>query len=299
MGLKPKTIARRLLNKYCYECPDDINLEELIYAEKLNLKFEPLSECQGKIIFSKNEGIITIDSGITNRSRVRFIAGHEMGHFFLERNLCKPVQSSEVKVVEGRDIVEHLDRNVSTGNLWNSRLRELRANQFASELLMPEPWFKEQVANKRLTVNMLGETAAYFGMSLSATAFRYAELGEIPCAIIFSKDGKVEWSKLHDQFPFRNCPKGKLLSDDSSKAYMLNQAFKSKRRNSSITTQFFSHYRNSDAGLYPAEEGLSGTVSAYTWFDDAVNHWGVFLNEENAPMRQYNSTLTVLTLWKG
>jgi len=181
----------------------------------------------------------------------------------------------------------------------SSRLRELRANQFAAELLMPEAWFKEEVATKRLTVNMLGETAEYFDMSLSATAFRYAELGETPCAIIFSKEGKVEWCKLHDQFPFRNCPQGKFLSEDQSKAGMLHQAFKSKRKNNTINSSYFSHYRYSDAGVYPAEEHLSGVVSAYTWFDDAVNYGGVFLYEESAAMKRYNSSLTILTLWKG
>ena len=59
---------------------------------------------------------------------------------------------------------------------------------------MHKPWFIAFTKKKKLNVKLLSDCAEYFSVSLSAAAFRYAEIGNAPCAIVFSSRGIVKWS---------------------------------------------------------------------------------------------------------
>ena len=54
---KPVQRARRLIKKYGYESPDEIDLIDLLYSEGLYLKYELSDSYQGKIVFNKHAGI--------------------------------------------------------------------------------------------------------------------------------------------------------------------------------------------------------------------------------------------------
>lgn len=82
---KPVQRARRLIRKYGYESPDEIDLIDLLYAENLNLKYETTDDYQGKIVFNKYEGIITLSNNLENEYQKRYVIAHEMGHFFNEK----------------------------------------------------------------------------------------------------------------------------------------------------------------------------------------------------------------------
>lgn len=80
--MQPFENAKNLIEKYFIKSPEQLNLEEISYAENLRLVTKPLNDCEGKIIFDDKLGIITLNSNITDERQKRFTLAHEMGHFF-------------------------------------------------------------------------------------------------------------------------------------------------------------------------------------------------------------------------
>ena len=200
---KPVQRARRLIRKYGYESPDETDLIDLLYAENLNLKYETTDDYQGKIVFNKYEGIITLSNNLENEYQKRYVIAHEMGHFFNERALTqsrnKPVcrqAGSETRPLpesEGVDgtqynpglhdelIVHEFKRDryhdfIDTHvKQFEELKREKEANQFAVELLMKRGWVREIVGSRQIAVGLVKELAEEFRVSLTAAALRYAE----------------------------------------------------------------------------------------------------------------------------
>lgn len=187
--------AVNLINKYFFESPLELDLENLLYAEGLFLMEERLDNCEGKIIFDNQNGIITINTENKDVKQRRFTIAHEMGHFFNERNTSS--------------INGHISYRCSYNELYgvNRRYkREGEANQFAAELLMYDKWFKEFFNGKTLSLSVLQSAVEYFNVSLSAISFRYAEIGNYPAAVVVSKDRIIKWSIINKEFPFKYIP---------------------------------------------------------------------------------------------
>lgn len=146
--------------------------------------------------------------------------------------------------------------------------REMSANDFAAEFLMHEPWFVERVKGKKLTVELLKETANYFDVSLTSVAIRYAEIGTHPAAIVMSREGIVKWSAINKSFPYQFIKWGVKVDTLS----YVHDIFEGKP-----------YPKNGDD--VPAEAWFKG--SYYLKKDERVN-------EFNIPMMNYRSVLTVL-----
>ncbi len=155
-------------------------------------------EALGRICYSGSEGVITISGDVSLESQKRFIIAHELGHYCNEFN--------------GGDIFYtcHADYLY---NPFLKNIRENEANEFASELLMPEAWFIEFVKHKRLDKKFLDEITSVFGVGLSASAMRYAKIGDYPAGFIFVTEGKVKWCKFNPSFPFGYVPIGMKVSN--------------------------------------------------------------------------------------
>ena len=196
MNLLAQANATKLIDKYFYESASEIDLETLLYAENLKLKEEPLYNCEGKIIFDEETGIITVNSLSNDANQKRFTIGHEMGHFYNEKG-------------KGSYRCGHHELYGTRRNLT----READANDFAAELLMHEKWFVEYAKGKMLNAKLLINTANYFGVSLSAASIRYAEIGTHPAAVVMSKEGIIKWSFINKRFPIQFIRWGKPVSD--------------------------------------------------------------------------------------
>lgn len=180
-----KANASKLIVKYCYKSPNEMNIEELLYAENLVLKEEILSDCEGKILFDEEIGIITINSRINDIKQKRFTIAHEMGHFFNERGNGKGSYRCGFNEFYG---------------LLRNNERESNANYFAAELLMYEKWFIDFIKGKKINKKIMIDTANYFNVSLSAAAIRYSEIGTEPIAVIMSKDSIIKWVSINEKF---------------------------------------------------------------------------------------------------
>lgn len=132
---------------------------------------------------------IVISDAIDNEGCLNFTIGHELGHCFIEGH------------------VEHLfgngrTRHVTGAEVDSTDLREVQANQFAGELLMPTSLCKPLVVdwddgNAGLgTIKSLREACR---TSLSATANRYTKLTDLPVAMIVSSGCRVEYCLVSEE----------------------------------------------------------------------------------------------------
>lgn len=212
---KSLQIITALFEEYSITSPDDSNIEKIAFGESLIIEESDLSECLGKINFTKSGGLITVDIKIKGRGQKRFTIAHEMGHFFNEHHL-----------------IERKKYSCLNSDFFPNAIkkRENDANEFAAEFLMYSKWFLEYVRGKKLEIKMLKGTAEYFNVSLSATAIRYSKIGKYPIAVILSKNGAVIWSSINEYFPYKFVPKGYKVRETAG-AY---DYFKGKEMQSGI-----------------------------------------------------------------
>lgn len=271
-----KANAVKLIENYCFESPRDIELENLLYNEGMYLREERLYCCDGRIAFTENHGVITIDKNIKDENHKRFLISHEMGHFYNER---------------GKGTKLHIEKN----NLHNSTdLNEIRANAFAAELLMHEPWFKEYCDDVRITRELFTGIAEDFMVTLTAGAVRYSELGNIPAAVILSTRGKVEWSSINEYFPFQNCQRGFQVQENSY-AYSIHEKFEIERSLSRNKHFYKKRIDFNELKIGYEKAKRINLVAAAAWFSGSFKSiCGHFVNEMNFPMPKYDSVLTIL-----
>ena len=118
--------------------------------------------------------------GRRSRGRVHFTIGHELGHYYVHRDY----------LLSGRSHGSQAD--------FRSRDKmEQQADEFAAALLMPLDLFREAVRSYRQHVCVLRELcelADRLQTSVTSTVRRYCQADIEPCAVIFSRDGIVQWA---------------------------------------------------------------------------------------------------------
>lgn len=193
--------AEELIDKYCIESHRELNLEEICNAEGLFIEEVELNGLLGTIVYENNYGLILINKSISHPGLKRFTIAHEMGHFFLSKN---------------SKLDKHGCSYDSLGNYSENKNHEAEANRFASELLMPKPWFSKFIKNTPVCMDLIKQISEEFRVSLTAAAIRYAEIGQYPTAVIMSKDNLVQWSFINDYFPCKYLPVGTPVPKESN-----------------------------------------------------------------------------------
>lgn len=141
----------------------------------------------------KTRGFILVKAG-SRPDRRRFTISHELGHFLnpyhrappgVDRFLCT---SEHMRVTRGPK---------------NDRLGiEAQANEFAAHLLMPQQHLRSQ---SKLwgspQIQSVLDLQSLCQVSKEAAARRFVELHGDPCAIVFSRDGKVRYVVHGGDFP--------------------------------------------------------------------------------------------------
>lgn len=135
----------------------------------------------------KTEGAILCAAGLSAQ-RQRFASAHALGHFLIKAHRGD-------RRCTNRDLGE---KRTDTPH----RKEEMQANRFAAGLLMPKPWFVDDVASLgKPMVTHLPKIAAAYDVSLEAAASRYVELTTGMFALVFVKDGIVRYMRLTRSFP--------------------------------------------------------------------------------------------------
>ncbi len=226
MSDKPTSSAFELLSQYGIENPTDVPIEDLIWAQGGIYQEKLMTGAEGRIIFGgNNSAIVTINKSIKSLEKLRFIRAHELGHLRLHRSL-RPFFHCDAKAFRERN---------------KQGSHESEANAFAAELLMPTHLFLPLVQFQPFNIELLQRTARRFQTSLTATAFRYMELGPEPIAVFHSCKGQIEWA-------------------NRSKEFLANYL----QANKPLNTRSLTH-RCLAAGTTPIEPEL---VLADVWFND-------------------------------
>jgi hypothetical protein len=155
--------------------PGDIDIEAIAEDCGATIRYQTLSGCVARIMGYKNRAIITIDQNCS-RPRQRFSAGHELGHWMRDRGQIAFQCQNKTFVKE-----------------WSAENPETRANRYASDLLLPGKMFRAQIHRRPVTFETVKDLGQLFSTSLTATAIRTVEYGELPAVLVCNSPQKREW----------------------------------------------------------------------------------------------------------
>lgn len=143
--------------------------------------------------------------GVHDSKRSRFTFGHELGHYFLD--------SHRNTLTSG----ESLSHCSFTGFV-NQNKAERQADYFAACLLMPENGFQRTCFKKKFSFDLIKELSTKYGTSISSTAIRFADIGNHPIMVVYSKNNRIIWYSCSGDFPYKQLKYGKLKVPEDSVA---------------------------------------------------------------------------------
>lgn len=181
---KGKFAAQRMMSDCGIDDPTDIPLDLIVFGRGATLVEKPMNSADGRIVFGKSRAIITINSNISYHGKHRFVIAHELGHYEMHRDLIK-IHSDTDETLE----------------FFKKGHQETEANEFASELLMPEKLFRAECSGKKFSPDLLRSLAARFQTSITSTAYKYFELGDQPICLFYSKNNIVSYWKRPNDYP--------------------------------------------------------------------------------------------------
>lgn len=168
--------AKKLVAELRIRHAKELDIELIAGRHDILVRRVSLQHEEGRLIRSDKFGIINVSDGAYQSNKWRFVIAHEIGHFLRHRS---------------NDNFEACTR----GDLSNysGTGRESEANDFASELLMPQFLFEKKCDRNRPCLRDIGELAEEFSTSLTATALRFVLFAPEPCAVVHSTKGLIDW----------------------------------------------------------------------------------------------------------
>jgi len=161
-----------LLDLSLYRVP--INPVEICGRLDIVYDEQPYEGFDGTLIVSGEKQLIGVSSKIKDAGRKAFTCAHELGHAHYDLNIAKTFHCTRDDVGHGK---QKLDE------------KEVRANEFASELLMPRDLFLAEIQKKEPSWDLLKGLSKTFQTSLQATANRFVKLTYHTCWLVVVKDG--------------------------------------------------------------------------------------------------------------
>jgi hypothetical protein len=142
-------------------------------------------DADGFLIKNGASARILINNGIGYETRKRFTLAHEFGHFYM------PHHEAEIFRCLGRDIQSYR----------SNKTLESEANEFAAELLLPTAELEKLLMHPP-TMMLVQEFSEAYGISLTATAVKIAEITCERMAVVLSADGAIKWVSKSSSFPY-------------------------------------------------------------------------------------------------
>ncbi len=203
--LMPVLKAREIIKELYIEEASHINIEAIALTRGAIVKEEAMKGADGRLSALGASGLITVREDIPELGKKRFVIAHELGHFELHRHEVPSISCTDAAFRE-----------------WSFRNpREMEANYFAAEILMPEDIFKRSMEGKDLKPALFRSLLEEFNMSLTATAIRIATLRP-EYALICSSPKGIQWFVVNsDHFPVMINTRGQAHEDS-----LANDCFK-------------------------------------------------------------------------
>lgn len=183
----PRVKACGILRDLKIKLPSELSIEDIAWVRGAIVVENGLQGADARLIYTPGvqPAIIRVNATIQHVGQRRFAIAHELGHMELKHNPGAPTECGEPQFSE-----------------WykSQNAQEVDANLFAAELLMPEAMFRERLERTVPSVELIEGLAAEFQTTLTATAIRYIDLCEERCALAFSLDGRVIWTRRSPDF---------------------------------------------------------------------------------------------------
>ncbi|HTN21953.1 MAG TPA: ImmA/IrrE family metallo-endopeptidase [Pelobium sp.] len=170
-------------------------LEKILEIEDLEVFYDDynIDTFDGMTIYDKKRFYIHINTSNRNppgSARCRFTLAHELGHYIID--------SHRIGLKLG--LLEPFPSKTNQKQFYEI---EREADYFASCLLIPESRFKEDVIKKKFSFELIQSLCNKYKVSVTACAFRFAQIGNHPIMIIYSENGFVKWKMESDDFPYK------------------------------------------------------------------------------------------------
>lgn len=256
--------AKELLEEIGCDNISDLPMDLLVSGLGVTLIMEPLKNSDGKIVRGNSKTLIKINSDIRYKEKIRFTIAHELGHFLLHDKLDLEIHN---------DNTNTLNWFKSTEQQAKKGLQEWEANDFASELLMPEKSFRKFVESKKFSPNLIKGIASHFKTSLTSVAFRLVSLNIYPLFIVSIHNGKVLYWNLSQNFGVK-----------------IKDLIKLKPPEDSVAQEYI------DAGydyIYKESEKAQ-LISKSVWFELRPSERDSDFYEYCIPTKQYKSIISII-----
>ena len=166
--------ARQLLEDLgLYKVPVD----PIEVCEKLGFVYDerPYDGFDGTLISVGNNILVGVNSNLKEHGRKAFTCSHEIGHSVYDLDSATSFACTREDVGYGSKLNEI----------------EIRANEFASELLLPADFFQKDIRTGDPSWDALQTLAKKFQASLQATANRFVQLSHHTCWLVVVKNGVI------------------------------------------------------------------------------------------------------------
>lgn len=180
-----------------------VDLYKVADAKNVIVKEDDVEGYDGMLIVMGDVALISINSMIRETTRKRFTIAHELGHFSIPGHL--EAGNGQIRCTVS-DLSMFGQKNAG---------REVEANYFAAELLMPALHFRKEVQRGELTPGFLSKLCDTYDTSLTATSLRFIAFRP-EFALVCSEKGQVKWFHRGNDFPlYLNSIPGSPLHKDS------------------------------------------------------------------------------------
>jgi Zn-dependent peptidase ImmA (M78 family) len=139
--------------------------------------------------FLQQEGddyYIILNSNYLYETRRRFTIAHELGHYWI------PTHQGNSYECMSKNINSYLAKDK----------KEIEANTFASEFLMPKSVFLKDIGKISPSIKSILSLSDKYGTSLTATALKFVKLTQEPCVIILSENMDIKWEWKSKSFKY-------------------------------------------------------------------------------------------------
>jgi Zn-dependent peptidase ImmA (M78 family) len=193
--------AKKLMSDIGISDPNQVSVELIAAGLGATVVVKELNNADGRIVFGKKRTLITINSRIEYEGKKRFTIAHEIGHLVLHKDKFEIHNDTE-----------------ATLEYFKKGHQEAEANEFASELLMPEVLFRKIADEYEFSPALLKYLAEYFNTSITSVAYRYFKYGHHPICLIYSYNNVVKYWLRPDPYDHFLTDRTKLAPPDDSVA---------------------------------------------------------------------------------
>lgn len=178
------------IGEYAITEPREIDIEAIAFDHQAVVVKRALCGCEAMIIGANNKATITVNE-TSNPQRQRFSIGHELGHWFKDRgkvgNLCS---KSDMDAPKG-----------------GSKNREIIANEYASELLIPSYMLTPHLQGSQFDQQLLNQVVSSFDVSFMAALRKVMNSQHhMGFFAIYRQDGSRKLFKANDTLPYAFLP---------------------------------------------------------------------------------------------